>query len=311
MLKRIGFIFLAMTLLLAVVGLSPQPAYAAQCTQWYTVQPGDNLYQIGLKFGVSWTYLAQINHLSNPNHIHSGQVLCVQVGSYPPPPPPPPSGHPYPPPPPSSTITPYFMIVSVVRDTSVTIKTYNFPANDNFNVMMNYYGTAGVNGIVVGSYASGNGASKVVSYAIPNQLKGQYKIAIRLQSPTSGYFAYNWFYNNTGGTSSGSGTGGGGVPAYPGYPYFFIHSVVRNSTVTIQAYNYPPNTKFDVLMGPYGTQGVNGYYVTSFNSGAGGTFTKTFPIPPELYGAQRIAIRTQSPVYYAYNWFWNNTATTP
>jgi hypothetical protein len=23
------------------------------------------------------------------------------------------------------------------------------------------------------------------------------KIAIRLQSPTSGYFAYNWFFNNT------------------------------------------------------------------------------------------------------------------
>jgi len=43
------------------------------------------------------------------------------------------------------------------------------------------------------------------------------------------------------------------------------------------------------------------------NSGEGGTLEATFAIPAELAGEQRIAIRLQGEVYYAYNWFWNNT----
>jgi hypothetical protein len=207
----------------------------------------------------------------------------------------------------ASGSTPSFSIVSVQKDKSVTIKTYNFPPYDDFKVLMGPYGTKGVNGTNVGHYSSGNGQSKTVTYTIPANLKGSYRIAIRLQSTTgSGYFAYNWFYNNT----AGGGTGSGGVqPGYSGYPYFFIQSVVRDSTVKIVGYNYPPNTKFNVYMGPIGTKGAGGYFVTSFNSGAGGTITKSFPIPPELYGRAKIAIRTQGNVYYAYNWFWNNTAT--
>ena len=207
----------------------------------------------------------------------------------------------------ASGTVPVFFIASVVKNKSVTITTYNFPAYDQFKVLMGPYGSKGINGIKVGNYSSGNGASKTVTYQIPASLKGSYRIAIRLQSTTgSGYFSYNWFYNNT----AGGGTGGGGVtPSYTGYPYFFIKSVVRNNTVTIVGYNYPKNTKFNVYMGPNGTKGVGGYFVTSFNSGSGGTINKTFPIPPELVGSTKIAIRTQGNVYFAYNWFWNNTAT--
>lgn len=196
MIKRIGFLFLALTILVAAFGFSVHPAYAASCTQWYTVRHGDTLNKIGIKYGVGWPYLAQINHLSNPNKIYTGQVLCVATGA---PPPPPPCQQP-----------------------------------------------------------------KPQCAPVP--------------SPT---------------------------------PYFFIQSVVRNDTVTIKGYNYPPNTKFNVYMGPIGGKGVGGYFVTSFNSGKGGTIVKTFPIPPEMYGAQKIAIRTQGNVYYAYNWFWNNTAVDP
>jgi hypothetical protein len=185
MLKRIGLLFLALTILVAAVGFSAQPASAASCTQWYTVKPGDTLYKIGVKFGVSWTYLAKINHIPNPNKIYAGQTICVSTTS-------------------------------------------------------------------------------------------------------------------------------GGQTSYPAKtPYFFIQSVVRNDTVTIKGYNYPPNTKFNVYMGRYGSAGAGGYFVASFNSGQGGTIVKTFNIPPEMYGASKIAIRTQGSVYYAYNWFWNNTAVAP
>lgn len=60
------------------------------CTQYHTVRYGENLFRIGLHYGVSWRYLQQINYLPNANYIYAGQRLCVRVGGYYPPPPPPP-----------------------------------------------------------------------------------------------------------------------------------------------------------------------------------------------------------------------------
>ena len=91
-------------------------------------------------------------------------------------------------------------------------------------------------------------------------------------------------------------------------PTIWIASVNRNSTVTVQTNNFPANTDFQVLMGPMGTHGF-GYYVSTFNSGGGGSMTLTFPIPPQLYGSYQVSIRTQNQWsgYYSYNWFYNNT----
>ena len=205
---------------------------------------------------------------------------------------------------------PTFSIDSVVADSTVTIVTKNFPANDNFKVLMNYMGTRGVNGIKVATVDSGTGGSFTATYNIPNSLKGEYQIAIRLQSTTgSGYYAYNWFYNNT----TGSNTGGApSVPSsgYSGYPTFSISSVVRNTSVTIKAYNLPPNDAFKVRLGAMGTAGINGIKVQKIDTGNGGTQTFTFPIPAELAGSYQIAIRLESPTsgYFAYNWFYNTTA---
>jgi hypothetical protein len=205
---------------------------------------------------------------------------------------------------------PTFSIQSVVADSTVTIVTKNFPANDTFKVLMNYMGTRGVNGIQVATVDSGSGGSFTATYNIPAALKGQYQIAIRLQSTTgTGYYAYNWFYNNTAGSNTG---GAPSVPSsgYTGYPTFSISSVVRNSSVTIVAYNLPPNDAFKVLMGAMGTRGVGGIKVKKVETGNGGTQTFTFAIPAELAGSYQIAIRLQSPTsgYFAYNWFYNNTA---
>ena len=54
----------------------------------YTVQPGDNLYRISLRMGVSMYALMQANGLSNPNRIYVGQVLCTGRAAPPPAPPP-------------------------------------------------------------------------------------------------------------------------------------------------------------------------------------------------------------------------------
>jgi len=183
MYKRIGYLLLALAILVSAFGFSASPAYAATCTQWYTVRPGNTLSSIGRAFGVSWTYLAKINHIPNPSKIYTGQVLCVST------------------------------------------------------------------------------------------------------------------------------TGSGTTPVVTSFPYFFIQSVSRNNTVTIKAHNYPLNTKFNVLMAPRGNQAIGGIFVTSFNTGNSHSFVKTFTIPAQLHGVGQIAIRTQGSVFFAYNWFWNNTAT--
>ncbi len=202
---------------------------------------------------------------------------------------------------------PTFSIVSVKTDKTVTIKAHNFPAHDTFKVMMNYIGTHGVNGVVVDTINTGAGGSFTATFSIPNALKGQYQIAIRLQSTSgSGYYAYNWFYNNTKYTGTGGAynyTGG-----YYGYPYITVVSVVKNKNVTLKITNLPKNDKYKVLLGKIGTLGVNGTNVGTFTTGKGGTKTIKVQIPASLQGKSQIAVRIQSvggSGYYAYNWFYN------
>jgi len=200
-----------------------------------------------------------------------------------------------------SFVIPTTDIVSVTVDTSVTLKTNNFPANDKFDVYMNTFGTLGIGGVKVATVDSGAGGSLTFTFNIPASLKGLDRIAIRLQSPTSGYFAYDWFNNKTGGTTS--------TPSVPSViPTFSIQSVVKDSTVTIQTANFPKNLKFDVLMNTFGTLGIGGVKVDTVDSAGGGTLTFTFNIPASLAGLDRIAIRLQSQTggYFSYNWFNNN-----
>jgi hypothetical protein len=203
----------------------------------------------------------------------------------------------------SSGVIPTFSIISVSQDNTVTIQTKNFPANDTFTVTMGAMGTKGINGTVIGTTDSGTGGSFQKTYTIPAALYGAYQIAIRLESPSSGYYAYNWFYNNTAAPPNG----------YSGYPTFSILEVVKNKNVTIKTKNFPANDTFEVRMGWMGTRGVGGTLVERVDSGVGGVFTDTYTIPPKYHDAYQIAIRMESPTsgYYAYNWFYNNTASPP
>ena len=208
---------------------------------------------------------------------------------------------------------PTFSIISVEKDKSVTIQTSNLHPNDTFTVTMGKFGTKGIGGVVVANTASGTGGTQTFTYNIPDSLKGQALIAIRMQSPTSGYFAYNWFVNSTGAGATPVSTATPGatpIPAtggYSGFPTFSIVSVDADTSVTIKASNLPPNDTFTVTMGAFGTKGIGGVVVATTDSGSGGAQTFTYNIPSSLKGASRIAIRMQSSAsgYFAYNWFWN------
>lgn len=207
-------------------------------------------------------------------------------------------------------VIPTILIANVDVGNTVTIMTNNFPANENFTVSMGPYGTLGV-GQTVTRFNSGAGGQQFFSFPIPDGLKGERQISIRTQSDhLYPYFSYNWFWNIA-----------QPVPVNPppvapvtvvsGNPRIFIQSVVQNQSVTISGSQFPANQEFVVTMGNYGTGGANGIVVERFNSGGGGNIERTFAIPSQLAGQQRIAVRlsTQHPYpFFAFNWFWNNTA---
>lgn len=202
---------------------------------------------------------------------------------------------------PGYTGVPTYSIASVVVDSTVTITTYNFPAHYDFTVRIGEYGTLGIGGTVVATTNSGSGGVFNATYNIPVALKGQTRLAIRMDSTTGGFFAYNWFWNNTSTITTPP-------PVYVGIPTFFIASVVKDSKVTITTNNFPAHLDFTVLMGAYGTAGIGGTVVATTNSGTGGSFSATYNVPAWLVGSTRIALRMEatSGGFFAYNWFWNN-----
>lgn len=57
--------------------VEPTPSPLTETT--YTVQIGDNLYKIGLAYGITWVQIAEANGIVNPNQILVGQVLKIPV----------------------------------------------------------------------------------------------------------------------------------------------------------------------------------------------------------------------------------------
>ena len=80
---------LIITVLMVLASALPSVASLAwgNCSQFYTVRPGDTLASIALRYGTGWPYLASINNLPNPNFIFWGETLCVRgtYGTTPPP----------------------------------------------------------------------------------------------------------------------------------------------------------------------------------------------------------------------------------
>src|SRR4051812_29766357 len=76
MLRRASLIILVV-LLSAFVGM--YPIHAQQ--QTYTVQPGENLFRIALRYGLTAEALAAANGITDPTKIYAGQVLIIPAPS--------------------------------------------------------------------------------------------------------------------------------------------------------------------------------------------------------------------------------------
>lgn len=198
MLKKMRLLLLiaiVMTVLLGGIGSEPAPVSADGgdgCTQTHVVAYGQNLFRIGLMYGVRWDVLQHWNGLPNPNLIYVGQVLCVSGPAssnlWTPPPAVPPAS----PPPavgpmtlhPGNPFVPtwqpriYFPEITLGQD--FQLSGYNFPANTEVTLSMgilNYYpytpyytATTDANG------------SFLVSVAVPDSLKGSPTVAVHATS---------------------------------------------------------------------------------------------------------------------------------
>ena len=199
--------------------------------------------------------------------------------------------------------TPTTSIQGVTQNEEVTIVTYNFPANLNFEVRMGIFGTKGVDGVLIGMVHSGAGGSLKLTFPIPAALHSESLIAIRLESTYGGYYAYDWFYN----TDYGSHDGGVPIEDLALGAAITASVVDPGESVTIKATDLPANEDFTVLMGLYGTQGIGGIDVGTVDSGTSGDLTETFDIPASLADEEKLAIRFESEdsSLVLYTWFVN------
>lgn len=266
---------LALSLLvLAVLALGPlspaSPAYAADCRTWHTVQRGETLYRIGLRYNMTWDRIAKANGITNANKIFAGQVLCIPAAEQPKPAP----------------------DVIVVLGTDVQFVLALTDVNMRVGPGTEYAIMSKIAGGQTAKVTGVSGDGKWWRVICPDDTVGNCWITAgaRYTQPSGGV---------------------GQPPPSQTVPTITIAGVVRDQSVTIRAANFPAGHKFNVLMGEYGTAGVNGLHVTTIDSGSSGSFTQTFNIPAALAGRSKIAIRLQSASgagYYSYNWFYNASA---
>jgi lipoprotein-anchoring transpeptidase ErfK/SrfK len=67
--------------LIIPTGSAPAPSSPVPSTGTYVVRPGDTLFRIALRHGVSLWSLARANGIQNPSLIYVGQVLRIPSGS--------------------------------------------------------------------------------------------------------------------------------------------------------------------------------------------------------------------------------------
>ena len=73
---RKTFAALAITLLLGINLLSA-PTVSAEGPAYHVVKPGEGLWSLSIRYGVTLEALLRANGLANPNWIHAGQVLVI------------------------------------------------------------------------------------------------------------------------------------------------------------------------------------------------------------------------------------------
>jgi hypothetical protein len=210
---------------------------------------------------------------------------------------------------------PAITITATKTDESVSIHTSGLVAGMSYTARMGPIGSKGVNGTAVGDTTAASDGTFDATYTIPDSLRGQATIAIRIDG-SNGFFAYNWFTNKTNGSApSATATPAPGVTTTPlptgnsGRMSIQVTSVVQNDKITVSAFGFPANVDFTVRIGPYYTFWRNQAQVGVTNSGSGGNFQFDANLPDVVKDVALVTIRLDAYSggnhYVTYNAFTN------
>ncbi len=186
-LRRSIMVLMVVIILIAGTGISAQPAQASSCSSYHVVRHGETLSWIGRYYGVNWVYLAQINHIAPPRYvIYTGQWLCIAGWDH--------GGvYPYPPAPVVKAWS--YSVVKVEKDTSLRIRTSNFPSNVLFDVSIGRLKNGAYEWIKVADLDSDSGGAFGKTYGIPAEFAGIAKLAIRITQAKKNTKVVHWFNN--------------------------------------------------------------------------------------------------------------------
>ena len=92
-------------------------------------------------------------------------------------------------------------------------------------------------------------------------------------------------------------------------PFIQIDNTVRDTSVSITLMGFVANDSVDILLGPSGSKGVNGYKVATVTVGNPPNTSVKVNIPVQLRGATRLDVRAQTnSKRVASYWFYNMTS---
>ncbi len=92
---------------------------------------------------------------------------------------------------------PTLEITAVEKGKKVTLAADNLPAGKSFDVYLGSLKQMTGGGIKVTSLQSTDEGKATLTVEIPPELSSLWQLSVRIISPDSGYYAYNWFYNQT------------------------------------------------------------------------------------------------------------------
>jgi len=204
--------------------------------------------------------------------------------------------------------SPFISIVSVKSGESVTVHATGLPIGRTFIARMDKATTTAEGGTIVGQTISGSDGTFDATYAIPASLKNELSIAIRIDANQGGWYAYNWFTNQTK-TAVPTATPTATPTVTSSKIYIEIIAVEKNNRITVSAVNFPANIDFQVRVGPYYTFGYYQQTMATINSGKGGSFLFNVDLPYLVKDVSLVTVRmdsvTGSQHFVAYNAFTN------
>lgn len=194
-----------------------------------------------------------------------------------------------------AAVSVHFQIAAVQMDESVTIRTSDFPVRTNFVARMGKATRSTEGAVVAGQFNSGAGGVGEFTIPIPPEMRGQRLIGLTVDS-VDGYSGYNWFFNRTA-TSLIADT--------KNPPALAFSNVKKNTSVTLNVTNMPPNTNLRVRIGPF-----DGFYrsyvsVADVPSDASGAATYTAALPAAVKDQAYISVRVDGGGKFAFATFQN------